>query len=130
MPSLTPYMYVAIASYALMVLGLCYRKKNRQIHATLMSTAIATDVAIVLLLQIQKHVIGTALSSTLNTWQQLHVLASVIAVLLYLPVVILGYRLLWQQAGRVARLWHIRLALTAFFFRTLGLILMFSFVGR
>ncbi|MDP3920483.1 MAG: hypothetical protein Q8R76_06740 [Candidatus Omnitrophota bacterium] len=128
--SLTPYMYVAIASYFLLVLGLCYRKSNRQLHARLMSGAIAADITIVFLLQIKKHVIGTALSSTLNIWQQLHVAASVTAVLLYLPVLILGYRLLRHQAGSRTRSWHIRFGLAAFLFRTLGLIWMFSFIEK
>jgi hypothetical protein len=125
MTNFTPYMAVATLAYALMTVGLLNRK-NKQRHVRLMAIAITLDVLIVLILELQKDAVQTALDFSLAPLQQLHVGTSSIAVLLYIPVVYLGFKRFRGLGDLNTRLWHIRLGIGAFIFRTLGFILMFS----
>ena len=135
---ITPYMVAATISYFCLCCGLLVRK-NRILHARLMSMGMLIDVGIVLVLEVSRHAINTALAMTLSPLQQAHVGASTIAVILYIPVFILGRRRFQELTGRRAvevstaaarRKAHIRLGLTAFAFRTLGFVLMFSLLWK
>jgi hypothetical protein len=125
----TPYMCVATFSYFTMVTGLVLRN-NKKVHYKLMATAITLDLLLVLVLEVQRHAIHTALSFTLSPLQQAHIGASSVATALYLPVVILGLRRLWGLSSEKLKTWHMKLGITAFIFRSLGFLLMFSLIGR
>ena len=96
-----------------------------------MNAAIALDLAIVLTLQFQRQAVQTAVKMELGPFQQLHILVSLIATLLYFPQLFFGW-MLFQ--GRLQTLFyktlHRRLGYTIFTFRTMGLILMFSMLKR
>lgn len=124
----TPYMLLATLSYFLLAAGLALRKVRR-LHAAFMLTAITADLLIVLILQIQRNAIQTAVSFSLTPLQQFHVGFSVVATFLYFPVLFLGIFLL-KKPHEALRLLHIRLALTAFTFRTLGFITMFTLLPK
>jgi hypothetical protein len=126
---LTPHMWVATASYAVLWAGLLL-KRRRKPHAALMTLAILTDLGVVLNLQFERGAIQTAVAFTLSPLQQLHVLASFTATLLYIPVLALGASLYFAaKVNPTQRLWHVRIALTAFVCRSLGFLLMFSMLG-
>lgn len=116
---------VATVAYALLITGLLLRK-NRRVHPWLMLSGIAIDLTLVIVLQIQRNVIQDAITETYNVLQGGHIAVSAIAVVLYIPVLILGARQWRGRGGRTGRLWHIRVALTAFTFRSAGFVLMFS----
>lgn len=128
---LTPYMLAATFAYLLMVGGLYYRKQ-RQAHPKWMMAAIFLDLGIVLTLELQRHAIETALSFSLTPLQQAHIGFSSVATVLYFPVLFSGIACDrgWFKEIKNKRQWHLKLGLTAFVFRTIGFLLMFSLLGR
>ena len=116
---------IATLAYTILVSGLVVRK-NRRIHPKLMATGIGIDLLLVIVLQVQRSVIQSALTESYSLLQWGHIGASVIAVLLYFPVVYLGIQRLRGKGGPNGRLRHIRWAVTAFAFRSVGFLLMFS----
>ncbi|MCB9029781.1 MAG: hypothetical protein H6619_01910 [Deltaproteobacteria bacterium] len=119
---MTVNMYIATFAWACMLLGFL-RRHDRAKHVPLMLTAIFTDIALVLYLQITREAIQKAVSFTLEMLQMIHIGFSTVALLLYFPVLFLGFKLL---KGHDVKKWHVRFALTAFFFRTMGFFFMFS----
>ncbi|MCH8859310.1 MAG: hypothetical protein IID54_07010 [Proteobacteria bacterium] len=115
----------AALAYALLVAGVLPRK-NRRVHMTLMASGIGLDTVLVLTLQVQRQVIQEAVTESFNLLQAGHILSSTLAFLLYFPVVALGVNQFLGRGGARGRAWHIRLAVTAFCFRTAGFFLMFS----
>lgn len=121
----TIYMGIASFAFFLMVYGFNNRK-NHLLHAKLMVSTIVLDLTLVLVLQIQRHAVQTAVSFTLSPLQQIHILVSTIAVILYFPMIYLGRKNLMGIANQSERKWHRRLGYITFIFRTLGFITMFS----
>ncbi len=92
----------------------------------LVLTGIFTDIALVLYLQVTREAVQTAVSFRLEPLQQLHILVSTIALALYFPLLILGFKLYFRPERKMLRAAHARFAFAALFFRTLGFCLMFS----
>ncbi|MBX7147943.1 hypothetical protein K1X76_02560 [bacterium] len=116
----------------LLVLGLILRK-NRPLHARLMIAAIVSDLITVLILEIQRDAIKTALSFTLSVLQQTHILFSSLATLLYFPALILGLILYFSNKPALIQKWrpiHIKIGYTAFIFRSLGFGMMFTLLWK
>jgi hypothetical protein len=124
----TPFMGLATISYAAMVAGYLQRF-NKTAHMRLMLFAIFLDLSLVLTLEAQRGAIDTALSMKLGILQQAHILASSIATVLYFPVLYMGFRL-WKKSNPELKVWHTRIGKSAFFFRTLGFLLMFTLLGH
>ena len=128
-PAFTPYMLWATVGFLVMCAGLIMRRQRR-VHVPLMLLAIAMDLSLVALLEIERGAVETAVSFRLGVLPQLHVIFSSLATFLYVPVVVLGFRR-WRGVGSfVERTWHIRLGLLAFSCRALGFLLMFSLLDR
>ena len=127
---LTPYMFLASLSYSLLLWGFLQRR-NRRLHVPLMNVGIALDISLVLLLEFQRDAIGTALGFGLNPLQQGHIAASSIALVLYFPLLWLGWSI---QLGRTntpkSKEWHKRMGIAAFAFRSIGFLLMFSLLDH
>lgn len=121
----TPYMFLAAISYLLMVAGIL-NLKNRKQHAILMSLAISLDLLLVLVLQIQREAVQTAISMKLLPIQQLHILASSMATVFYFPMIYMGVRNYKGRSSEKEKKWHRRLGYLTFSLRTLGFFLMFS----
>ena len=118
-------MWIATAAWACLVCGYL-KRKDRTTHVALMRTGIFLDIALVLYLQVTRGAIQTALGFSLELLKQLHIGASTVALVLYFPVLYLGYLLVQNKGTPRTRELHIKIATTAFIFRTLGFILMFS----
>ncbi len=125
----TPYMGVASFAYALICLGLVYRRQ-RKVHALLMNSGIVLDLSLVLILEIARDAVNTAIGMSLGPLQQAHIYSSAIAVVLYIPAFVLGWRALLYKLGPSGISWHRRLALTAFGFRSIGFALMFTLLDK
>lgn len=126
-----PYMVWATCSYLFLSIGLFYRKRNRLKHARLMSLGIFLDLALVLILQIERNAVGTTVRLALTPLQLCHVFASLIATVLYFPTLYFGFKLLRSEPGNlVLRKKHLRFSKAAFFFRTAGFLFMFSLLSR
>jgi hypothetical protein len=128
----TAYMRVASLAYLTMVAGFVLRRAYPKVHIRLMSAAMCLDLLVVLVLEIQRDAVHTALSFTLNPLQQAHIAASSTATILYIPVILLGVRKFSPKLEIVAsaRKWHKYLGIAAFVFRSLGFVLMFSMLMR
>jgi hypothetical protein len=123
---LTPYMLIATFSYSLLLWGFLQRR-NRNMHVPLMNAGIAIDIFLVLLLELQRDAIGTAMGFGLNPFQQGHIAASTVALVLYFPLLWLGWRLhLGKTQSMKTKEWHKRMGIAAFAFRSIGFLLMFS----
>jgi hypothetical protein len=123
------YMGTATFAFFLMLFGMYCRRRDRNRHRALMFSAMGIDLSLVLILEIQRSAMETVLAFDLNPLQISHVLASTLALLLYLPLILLGTSL-WGQESARTRLWHRRLGFAAFTLRTIGFLLMFSLIGR
>ncbi len=122
---------VATAAYLTLLAGYSVRRSARTAHVALSCAAILTDIALVLTLQIQRNAVQTALAFKLSPLQQLHILFSTLALVLYFPTLYLGFRLyLGRAAGARSRLLHVRVATTALVFRSLGFAFMFSLLFK
>jgi hypothetical protein len=125
----TAYMGIATFAYLLMVLGIIWRRRAREIHRQLMFAGMGIDLTLVLLLELQRSATATAFGFKLGPWQMAHVLASTLAVALYLPMIYLGMKL-WENETAGRRNLHRRLGYLTFFFRSLGFVLMFSLLWK
>ncbi|MCB0415012.1 MAG: hypothetical protein KDD50_11805 [Bdellovibrionales bacterium] len=127
----TPYMMIASIAYFLLVSGLLIRKEDRVKHARLMMAGMGLDISLVLVLEVLRGAIETTLKFSLNGWQQAHIYCSTAAVVLYIPVFILGRKRL-KNIGDPKRIknQHMRVGLIAFAFRSLGFLLMFSLLVK
>lgn len=120
---MTLYKYVAAAAWLILTLGLLNRQVRKR-HIKLMLTGIALDVIVVLLLELNRSAIDTALTGTLDIFHKLHIGSSSVALLLYVPVLILGIKL--SKGEEQFRVWHKRVAVSAYVFRTIGFVMMFT----
>ncbi|HRK01946.1 MAG TPA: hypothetical protein PLH57_04720 [Oligoflexia bacterium] len=130
-----PHMIWATLAYVILLVGLSLRKKNRLLHGRLMGFAIFLDLALVLLLQIERNAIDTAVNLRLTPLQMCHVLSSTIATVLYFPTLYFGFKCLRQIGSPTAdrpmlRKKHLRFAVPAFIFRTIGFLFMFSLLPK
>ncbi|MCB0328801.1 MAG: hypothetical protein KDD70_04035 [Bdellovibrionales bacterium] len=122
---MTIYMWIASFAWLCLVTGYSQRK-HRARHIPLMLTGIFLDIGLVLFLQITRSAIQTALEFSLSVPAQIHILFSSIALVLYVPILILGAKLVEHKGGPNTKSRHIKIATTALFFRTLGFLFMFS----
>ena len=122
----TPYMAIATTAYSAMVWGVFFRREKR-LHVALMHLAILLDISLVGLLELQRSAIATAVSFSLNPLQQGHIAASTLALVLYFPILGLGWALYRGRRPEPGfRALHIRIGYAAFALRTIGFILMFA----
>lgn len=124
-PWLTLPMKWATFCYFLLVSGIALRKRSQRAHNMLMLSGVAGDLALVLVLQVQRHAVQTAVAFSLSPLQQAHVGFSTVATALYLPLLYLGWKQ-WRHPGSVKPGLHRKLGMIAFFCRTAGFLLMFS----
>lgn len=118
-------MLVATFSFLVITLGVLNRKKQRR-HVSCMLLGLGLDISLVLYLQITKDAVQIAAKMSLPVLEQIHILFSTLALLLYFPVIVLGLKLLQNCGNMRTRSLHIKLAILAYISRTLGFLFMFS----
>lgn len=119
------YMSLASLSYFLIVWGFLVRKTNRIQHIRLMNTGIIIDLGLVLTLEFQRQAIDTALSFDMSWPEQAHIGFSTLATVLYIPLLITGWKMFKAPNPKLRKI-HIPLGVSAFIFRSLGFIFMFT----
>lgn len=124
----SPYMGVSSLAYFLMIYGLI-RRKERIAHSRLMKAAMLLDFSMVLFLELTRNATGTAMHEILNSTQLTHVACSTTIVLLYVPIYVMGSKLLANQFTPWRRRWHIRIGLIAFVLRSIGFVTMFGWLN-
>ncbi|MGE4157923.1 MAG: hypothetical protein AB7F75_02370 [Planctomycetota bacterium] len=119
------YRILACCAYALLVAALVVKKKRRP-HAILATLAMALDLTLVLVLELNRSVVEGLAEKNYSILQYGHITASTFAVICYFPTFINGFKRLRGLGDASTRRRHILWARAAFAFRTVGLILMFS----
>ena len=122
---MTVYMWIATGAWALIVAGYLMRSR-RSVHIPLVCAGIALDVGLVLFLQFTRGAVQKALEFSLEILKQAHIGFSTSALLLYIPVVVLGIRILRGDSSTETRQRHRSVARLCLFLRTLGFLFMFS----
>ena len=122
---MTTYMYLASLSLGLMTLGILVRKSIRA-HQILLVSAVILDLSLVLILESRRDAIDTVTSLNLSYYQLIHVALAVIAVITYIPTLILGYLYAKRREQKFAL--HLIFGKVAYVFRFLSWIFMFSFL--
>lgn len=122
---MTIYMYIALMAWLCLAFGFA-KRKDRSVHIPFVLLGITLDFLLVLYLQVTRDAVGTALQFKLNIFQQIHIGFSTAALLLYFPVLYLGFRLVKRIATPAQRALHIKIAITALILRTFGVLFMFS----
>ena len=123
----TPAMGVATLAW-LMLTGGVLLEMPRRAHRFWMLAGIGLDLLLVLVLQVQRGAVQTAASFSLGPVQQLHIAFSLGAVLLYGPVVWLGWKRYQGEQARAMN--HRKAGWVTYIFRTIGFVLMFSMLWR
>ena len=119
------YKWLATLAFVLIVAGWTQRRVRSR-HVPLVSAGIIVDLALVLILEFSRDVVGLTMENSYSWMQVTHIGASVLAVLLYIPVIVLGIKLLRGTVGLRGRNAHRNLANLALGFRTIGFVFMWS----
>ncbi len=119
------YQILATLSYIVLFSGILLRK-NRKVHPPFMLVGVISDIVLVLILEFSRGAIETAFSGSVTLFQGVHIVTSSLAVLFYLPTVYYGFLRLKPKPSQKVKKRHKLLGVTAFTFRTIGFIFMFS----
>ena len=118
------YKILATLAYALLFVGWTQRR-TRSRHVPLALAGIGADFALVLVLEFQRDVIGMTFEQDYSPVEVVHIATSAAAVLVYIPTLVLGFRLMKRPADAKLRRLHAGVALTAFVLRSIGFVCMF-----
>ncbi len=91
----------------ILIVGYLFRRR-RQLHITLMSTAFALDVGLVLWIEIQRHAVEQLVMQQVTPFVWFHASVSLIVLLLYGVLIFLGINILKNNPW--AWTWHKRVA--------------------
>ncbi len=121
------YMHLASLSLCLLSFGVLLRKNTRT-HLGLMLSGVVLDLSLVLTLESNRGAIDTVASMELSALQMTHVGLALLAVLTYLPTLILGFLNLKKRSHQLNI--HRLLGKLAFTLRFLSWIFMLSFLEK
>jgi len=119
------YKTLATVAFVLIWAGWAQRRVRAR-HVPLVVAGIGLDLALVLILEFQRDVIGMTMSEDWSWVQWTHIGSSVLAVLFYLPTIWLGVAILRGRATPATLTWHKRLAEIALVCRTVGFCFMWT----
>ena len=122
---MTPFMWIATVAWLSLVNGY-FRRTKRNEHVLLMCFGILLDLGLVLYLEFTRDAVQTAMEFKLSVLKQLHIGFSTAALLLYFPVLFIGFKLLLGADRERLLPVHKRFAIPALLLRTAGFIFMFS----
>lgn len=118
------YKLIATIAFVLLTAAFAVHRRRRP-HVALALSAIALDLGMVLWLEFERSVIAKASGEvTYDGYEIAHIVSSSIAVLLYLPTLYLGFKLL--KGDNSVRKAHKYVAEAAYLFRAVGFALMWA----
>ncbi len=121
----TPHMAFSAFTYMLLVFGL-FQRRSRNVHVFSMSTAIAFDFSLVLLLELKRRAIETTINADLSFLQRGHIMASASALLFYIPIIFMGLKLYQGKGSAKLKRTHVAIGMVAFSLRSVGFLLSFT----
>lgn len=124
---LFPKIFATLCFVSLCVGLLSLKTRFRPFHPRFMLLGILGDLGLVVVLEITRGAVGTAVGGELSALQYGHIGSSLAACLIYVPVLVSGFRLWFGRSPNFGlRRWHKRMGVTAFVLRAIGFALMFS----
>ena len=118
-------LWIAPAAWLCPVAGFLLRKR-RKFHISLMLTGIMSDICLVLYLEFAKGAVEKALQFSLTPFHMSHIGFSTGALILYFPLLYLGFLLVRGKGNAATVIKHKRVAILALVLRSVGFIFMFS----
>ena len=119
------YKILAMLAFLLIWAG-WFKRRVRRAHVPLVLAGIGLDLALVLILEFSRDVIGMTVEKHWTWTQWTHIGASVLAVVFYLPTLWLGFAILRGKIGPRTLTLHKRLAEVALVCRTVGFCFMWT----
>ena len=116
---------LATLAYALIVAGWTQRRRRAR-HVPLVLGGIGLDLALVAWLEASRHVVEKTMSDQFTPLRWAHIWSSTLAVLLYLPTLWLGFRMLRGAADAATKKRHAAFASAALVARTVGFACMWA----
>jgi uncharacterized protein (TIGR03382 family) len=120
---------LATVAFALLVLGWTQRRRRNR-HVPLVLAGIAIDLAMVVYLEVTRDVVekvaGAETHVPYPALRWAHIATSSIAVVLYLPTLWYGFRMMRDATDPVTRKRHAAVATLALVFRAIGFVCMWG----
>jgi uncharacterized membrane protein YozB (DUF420 family) len=120
---------LATLAFVLIVLGWTQRRRRSR-HVPLVLTGIGLDLGLVVWLEVTRGVVekvaGASEHAPFSVVRWVHIASSTLAVVLYLPTLWLGFRLMRDSADLVLRKRHEVVASLALVMRTIGFVCMWG----
>lgn len=108
---------LATLAFGLLV-GAWTLRRRRSLHVPLALAGLALDLALVVYLEVSRSVVEKTMTEDFSALRWVHIWTSTLAVLLYLPTLWYGFRLL--RGDESVRPRHKRFAVAALLLRTVG----------
>jgi uncharacterized membrane protein YozB (DUF420 family) len=121
---LSAYKILATVGFLLIAAGWTQRR-DRKRHVPLVLAGMGVDLSLVAVLEFTRDVIGLTFSGRYAPIEIVHIATSAAAVVLYLPVLWFGFRLLRNLGDARLRKLHAAFAVSALTLRTIGFVCMF-----
>ena len=114
-----------------LILGLMFygvsKRKQRNLHVKIMSSAIAWDILLILQIELSRSAVAKASKAMVNPmWLNIHVSIAILSVLFYFAMVYTGTRML--KNDQTIRKLHRKLGVTTLILRTLTFLTSFMAV--
>lgn len=116
---------LASLAFLLIVLGWTQRRRRAR-HVPLVLAGIGLDLALVVWLELSRSVVEKTMHDHFSVLRWVHIWSSTLAVVLYLPTLWYGFRLLRGAGGPDARKRHAVVATLALVARTVGFFCMWG----
>jgi hypothetical protein len=113
------YDLVATVGWLCLVVGWRHRR-DRARHLRWVVPGMVVDLGLVVWLEATRQVIERTVERDYGVLEQIHIGASALAVVLYVPTIVLGVLLIRRSGGPSVRAWHKRCAVPALALRTVG----------
>jgi uncharacterized membrane protein YozB (DUF420 family) len=116
---------LASLAFVLIVAGWAQRR-NRARHVPLVLAGIGLDLALVVWLELSRGVVEKTMHDDFSMLRWVHIWSSTLAVVLYLPTLWFGFRMLRGAADPAVRKRHAVVATLALVTRTIGFVCMWG----
>ncbi len=116
---------LATVAFLLIVAGWTQRR-NRGRHVPLVLAGIGLDLALVVWLELSRGVVEKTMTDDFSMLRWVHIWSSTLAVVLYLPTLWFGFRMLRGAADAAVRKRHAVVATLALVARTIGFVCMWG----
>jgi uncharacterized membrane protein YozB (DUF420 family) len=116
---------LATVAFVLLVAGWTQRR-HRNRHVPLVLAGIGLDLVLVVWLELSRSVVEKTMHDHFSTIRWVHIASSTLAVVLYIPTLWLGFKMMRDSADPALRTRHLVVAMAALILRTVGFVCMWG----